>query len=160
TGLGAASAAGPGSAGPAARAGPRWAWPLAPQPVVRRGFDDVGRYEAGHRGVDLVASAGAPVLAPTAARVVFAGPVAGRGVLVLLHPDGLRSSYEPVVDAAAVGTLVLAGQTVARVAAAPAHCGATACLHVGVRRGEDYLDPLLLLAPADPPVLLPLGRPG
>jgi len=81
-------------------------------------------------------------------------------VLVLAHADGLRSSYEPVAPGVAVGTDVRAGDVVATVAAAPAHCEAVACLHLGVRRGETYLDPLSLLRPADPPVLLPLGRPG
>jgi len=138
----------------------RWAWPLVPRPAVLRGFDDVGRYAAGHRGADLAAVAGQAVLAPAAGTVVFAGAVAGRGVLVLAHADGLRSSYEPVVASAPVGTVVRAGDVVATLAAAPAHCGATACLHLGVRRGETYLDPLLLLLPAVAPVLLPLGRPG
>jgi len=138
----------------------RWAWPLVPRPAVLRGFDDVGRYAAGHRGVDLAAVPGQPVLAPAAGTVVFAGPVAGRGVLVLAHADGLRSSVEPVVPGVAVGTTVRAGDVVAALAAGPAHCGATACLHLGVRRGETYLDPLALLLPANPPVLLPLGRPG
>jgi len=138
----------------------RWAWPLAPRPAVLRGFDEVGRYAAGHRGADLAADPGQPVLAPAPGTVVFAGAVAGRGVLVLEHAGGLRSSYEPVVAGVAVGAVVRAGDVVAALAATPAHCGAAACLHLGVRRGETYLDPLLLLLPADPPVLLPLGRPG
>lgn len=144
------------SSSPAAR----WTWPLAPRPAVLRGFDDVGRYAPGHRGVDLAAAPGQAVLAAAAGTVVFAGAVAGRGVLVLEHADGLRSSYEPVVPGAPVGTAVRAGDVVATLAASPAHCGAVTCLHLGVRRGETYLDPLLLLLPAGPPVLLPLGRPG
>ena len=148
------------SPSPTAVPAARWAWPPAPRPDVLRGFDDVGPYAAGHRGVDLAAAPGQPVLAPAEGTVVFAGAVAGRGVLVLAHPDGLRSSYEPVEPVAAVGTRVGAGDVVAGVAAAPAHCGAVTCLHLGVRRGEAYLDPLQLLRAADPPVLLPLGRPG
>ena len=36
----------------------------------------------------------------------------------------------------------------------PGHCGATSCLHWGVRRDGEYVDPLELLEPA-PVVLLP-----
>ena len=153
-----ASGSGSASDRPAAVAG-RWSWPLDPQPRVLRGFDDVSRYAAGHRGVDLSAQDSQQVLAPADGTVAFAGPVAGRGVLVLAHADGLRSSYEPVTATAPVGTVVRAGDVVATLAAGPAHC-AGPCLHLGLRRGEDYLDPLGWLRRARPPVLLPLGRAG
>jgi murein DD-endopeptidase MepM/ murein hydrolase activator NlpD len=51
----------------------------------------------GHRGVDLAAVAGAPVLAAGAGTVVFAGTVAGRGVVSVDHSGGLRTTYEPVL---------------------------------------------------------------
>ena len=151
---------------PGARAvveGSRWAWPLTPVPVVVRGFDDVGRYAAGHRGVDLAADPGQGVSAPAPGRVTFAGTVAGRGVVVLTHAGGLRTSYEPVDAALPTGEEVTTGEVVATVAAGPAHCPAT-CLHVGLREGTGpelrYLDPLTRFTRADPPVLLPLGGPG
>ncbi|MGI4896708.1 MAG: murein hydrolase activator EnvC family protein [Janthinobacterium lividum] len=141
----------------------RWRWPLQPQPRVLRPFDDVSRYAAGHRGVDLSAGVDQQVLAPADGTVTFAGQVAGRGVLVLMHGgqdgEGLRTSYEPVVPVVAQGTAVHTGDVVATVAAGPAHCSQP-CLHLGLRRGRAYLDPLDWLEPATPPVLLPLGRPG
>jgi len=39
--------------------------------------------------------------------------------------------------------------------AAGGHCAGTPCLHLGARRGRDYLDPLPLLAHG-PVVLLPV----
>ncbi|WP_337060953.1 M23 family metallopeptidase [Kineococcus sp. G2] len=159
----AAAAAPDAPAAAAAPAGPapgaRWAWPLHPRPAVLRGYDEVGRYAPGHRGLDLTASAGQPVLAPQDGVVVFAGQVAGRGVVVLEHPGGLRSTYEPATAITAAGASAARGEAFAALAEG-AHCGRRACLHLGVRRGEDYLDPLALLAPAAPPVLLPLGRPA
>ncbi|WP_432501326.1 murein hydrolase activator EnvC family protein [Kineococcus arenarius] len=144
---------------PAPGAGARWSWPLHPRPVVLRGFDDVARYAPGHRGVDLAAEPGQQVLSPAPATVAFSGPVAGRGVVVLEHAGGLRTSYEPVLAGVPVGTRLDAGEAFAALGAG-AHCPDAPCLHLGLRRGEDYLDPLALLAPAGPPVLLPLGRAG
>ncbi|GAB3459323.1 hypothetical protein GCM10027519_18930 [Kineococcus endophyticus] len=133
-----------------------WTWPVDPHRVVRT-FDDVGRYEAGHRGVDLAAAPGATVVAVAAGEVSFAGAVAGRGVVVVAHPDGLRTTYEPVDAVVRPGQAVTAGTPLGTLAALPLHCPA-ACLHLGLRRGETYLDPLSRLRET-PPVLLPLGRP-
>ncbi len=94
----------------------------------------------GHRGVDL--GADGPVRSPGAGVVTFAGPVAGRGVVTVTHPDGLRSSLEPVIDAPEVGTAVARGDPLGSVQ--PGHC-AVRCVHWGVRRGDTYVDPLSLL---------------
>ena len=132
-----------------------WVWPVEP-PRVLRGFEDVGRYEAGHRGVDLAASPGQPVVAVDGGTVTFAGPVAGREVVVVLHADGLRTTYEPLAPLVSSGDGVKAGQQLGTLSG-PAHC-ATDCLHLGLRDGDRYLDPLGRLRAAAP-VLLPLGRP-
>lgn len=133
-----------------------WRWPLQPQPRVERGFDPPDQpWLAGHRGVDLAASAGQPVLAPEAGRVSFSGVLAGRGVVVVTHPDGLRSSFEPITAALPSGAVVAPGQTVAVVSAVAGHCAPLTCLHWGVRRGTTYLDPLAFVGRA-PLVLLPL----
>lgn len=139
---------------PAARP---WAWPLDPDPVVVRAFDlPEHRWSPGHRGVDLAASVGQPVLAPADSRVGWVGRVAGRDVVVLVHPGGRRSSFEPVSGAPPVGTVVARGRPVGAVTSTPGHCAPRTCLHWGVRRGEVYVDPLALLRRA-PVVLLPLG---
>jgi len=82
--------------------------------------------------------------------------VAGRGVVVVLHPGGLRTTYEPVDERATVGTLVQTGSPLGVVSAVPGHCAPAACLHWGLLRGQTYLDPLVLLG-LGPPVLLPLS---
>jgi murein DD-endopeptidase MepM/ murein hydrolase activator NlpD len=105
-------------------------------------------YGRGHRGVDLAAPAGAQVRAVAAGRVVFAGRVAGRGVVSLaLAGTDLRTTYEPVRATVRKGDEVTAGDVVGTLEAAGAHC-AGGCLHWGLRRGERYLDPLSLLPPA------------
>lgn len=107
----------------------------------------------GHRGVDLATERGDPVRAPHDGVVAFSGVVVDRTVISIDHPDGLRTSLEPVVDVLEAGTHVRAGDVVARVAELP-HCPATSCVHWGVRRDRTYLDPLSLLADAGPVVLL------
>ncbi len=121
----------------------RWSWPLAPAPaVVERFLPPPHPWSAGHRGVDLAAAVGQPVLAPDAGVVTFSRLVAGRGVVVVTHAGGLRSTFEPVDQVLPVGTLVTRGQPVATVAASPGHCAPATCLHWGVLRGDVYLDPL------------------
>ena len=134
-----------------------WQWPLDPAPAVVRAFHAPPTpWSAGHRGVDLATSVGAAVLAAGGGQVTFVGSVAGRGVVVVTHPGGLRTSYEPVMGTLAVGAAVRPGQPIGLVQAIPGHCPLRACLHWGLRRGEDYRDPLSLLG-RGPPVLKPWG---
>ncbi|WP_242636706.1 murein hydrolase activator EnvC family protein [Myceligenerans salitolerans] len=122
---------------------------------VLRTFDaPESPWGAGHRGVDLAMTAGQEISSPAPGRVAFAGMVAGRGVVVVEHADGLRSSLEPVTPAVPAGTPVDAGEPVGRVAAGPGHCGRELCVHWGVRNGERYIDPLALLLTERPAVVL------
>jgi murein DD-endopeptidase MepM/ murein hydrolase activator NlpD len=100
---------------------------------------------AGHRGADLAGRAGSAVLAAGDGRVLFAGNVAGVPVVTVEHADGLRTTYQPVEAAVAVGDWVDAGDRIGRLAVDGGHCVPDACLHWGLRRGDDYLDPLLLV---------------
>ncbi len=137
-------------------------WPLQPQPRVLRGFQ-VGpqRWSPGHRGVDLAATGGQQVLAAAAGTVSFAGRVAGRGVVVVVHAAGVRTSYEPVAAGVHAGLRVRAGEPLGIIEPEQQHCGAGPCLHWGARSGDTYLDPLTLLpGPRRPAVLLPLAAPG
>lgn len=124
---------------------PSWSWPLAPRPPVTGPFDPPDEvWGAGHRGVDLLGQVGDPVLTVQAGEVSFAGVLAGRGVVVVDHGD-LRSTYEPVSAAVEIGDLVLAGQVVGVLQSVQSHCLPEACLHLGARRGDTYVDPLTLL---------------
>ncbi|HEY7173579.1 MAG TPA: M23 family metallopeptidase, partial [Micromonosporaceae bacterium] len=100
----------------------------------------------GHRGVDLAASMHEQVLAAGAGTVSFAGRVAGVPVVSIAHPGGLRTTYEPVVATVHAGEAVAAGVPIGTVGPTLAHCpGGTPCLHWGLVRGREYLDPLSLL---------------
>ncbi|MFL1376127.1 M23 family metallopeptidase [Nocardiopsis protaetiae] len=131
-----------------------WRWPLDPPPRVLRPFDPPERpWLPGHRGVDLAAEPGQDVLAAGPGRVHFAGTVAGTPVVSVSHGD-LRTTYLPVETDLARGDPVTAGQVIGALAAVPRHCPDRACLHWGLLRGPDYLDPLSLLGPV-PVRLLP-----
>lgn len=146
-------AAGPAASAqdaPAATAVPTglFGWPLAGPPPVTRPFDpSVTRYGPGHRGADLGSGPGVAVLAAGAGVVVFAGMVAGRPVVSVDHPGGLRTTYEPVVPLVAAGQPVVRGSPLGTLAAGHEGCPVSACLHWGLRRGVVYLDPLALLRP-------------
>ncbi len=130
-------------------------WPLAPPPnVVRPFIRPASTWGAGHRGVDLGASAGSAVRAVDAGVVTHVGVVAGRGTVTVLHRSGLRSTYEPVEAAVKVGDEVTRGQQLGTVGAG-GHCSPEACLHLGALRGTTYVDPLTLLG-ASRVRLLPL----
>jgi membrane protein related to metalloendopeptidase len=96
-------------------------------------------------------------------------------VLVIAHPDGRRSTFEPMDEALPVGTEVTAGDAVGTVAAPEStgengerpyrRCSAP-CLYWGVRQGgargdgsgreAEYVNPMSLLGSQDPSILLPV----
>ncbi|MGV0851028.1 murein hydrolase activator EnvC family protein [Mycolicibacterium phlei] len=145
-----ALAALPGSGSAAAQSG-RLDWPLRPRPEVVRRFDAPSPdWHRGHRGVDLAAVPGQRVYAAGDGVVVFAGQLAGRPVMSVEHPGGLRTSYEPVEAVVRAGQRVAAGSALGVLRAGHPGCPAPACLHWGAMWGPasraDYVDPLGLLA--------------
>ncbi|MHA7287444.1 M23 family metallopeptidase [Arthrobacter sp. MDT3-44] len=152
-----------GPAGAAADVVPEWSWPLTPVPEVLRPFEKPPQpWKRGHRGVDLSAGAGGPVVVSPADGVVsFAGTVVDRGVLSIDHGGGRISSFEPVTTDLAKGRRVGRGDVVAMLAGPaaggpPRHCRQP-CLHWGVRVDGEYVDPLSFVLDRRPSVLLPLG---
>ncbi|MCX5331051.1 murein hydrolase activator EnvC [Streptomyces sp. NBC_00140] len=124
------------------------AWPVGVRPSVLRGWEPPATaYSRGHRGVDLAAAPGTPVRAVAAGRVLYAGRVAGKGVVsVALTGTDLRTTYEPVTASVEKGDEVAPGEVLGTVEARGSHCTAP-CVHWGLRKGDVYLDPLSLLPP-------------
>ncbi len=116
-------------------------------PIVRS-FDPPDQpWLAGHRGIDLLASAGTPVVAVLSGRVTFVGRVAGIGVVVVSHGD-TRTTFEPVRGQVKVGDQIRAGQQLG-VLETGSHCVAGTCLHLGWLRGDTYLNPAELFDAGD-----------
>jgi murein DD-endopeptidase MepM/ murein hydrolase activator NlpD len=125
---------------------PQFSWPLGPpHPVLRPFTAPATPYGPGHRGVDLGGTPGEPVFAAAGGVVVFAGELAGRGVVSIDHAGGLRTTYEPLAPAVGAGERVVAGAVIGQLRPGHSGCAAAACLHWGVRRGAEYLDPLALV---------------
>ena len=134
----------------------RWTWPLSPRPEVVRPFDPPDSpWSRGHRGVDLLGAVDQQVRSAGAGVITYAGLLAGRGVITVQHGQ-LRTTYEPVAATVAVGDPVNPGTVLGTLQAAGGHCAPRICLHWGLLRGSDYLDPLSLVG-GGPPRLLPLG---
>jgi murein DD-endopeptidase MepM/ murein hydrolase activator NlpD len=133
----------------------RGVWPLSPRPEIVRGFEPPPKpWLPGHRGLDLAGSPGQPVLAATAGTITYAGPLAGRGVVVVTSGP-FRTTYEPVSPSIQVGATVTPGDQLGTLSTAGTHCPPRTCLHWGLRQATTYLDPLLLLG-TRPVRLLPL----
>ena len=136
----------------------QWEWPLdgrgqSAPPVTRPFQPPPEPWAAGHRGVDLAGQPGQPVRAPAGGRVTHAGPIAGRGVVVI-KVGAVRATLEPVTPAVREGTRVRAGDVVGHLQTTSSHCLPDTCLHWGVLRGEEYLDPLQLLGAAAADIIL------
>ena len=131
-------------------------------------------WSTGHRGVDLrVPENDRRVYAPAPGKVVFSGTIVNRKVLVIAHPDGRRSTFEPMDEALPVGTTVAAGEVIGTVAVTAGGTGerpyrrcTTVCLYWGVRQGgargdgsgktAEYINPMSLLSSKEPSILLPV----
>lgn len=98
----------------------------------------------GHRGVDLAGDPGQRIQAAAAGTVSFAGIVAGVSVITVDH-GSVRTTYQPVRALVSAGQQVTMGQPIGELEAGHEGCPAEACLHWGLRRGEEYLDPMSLL---------------
>lgn len=125
-------------------------WPLSPEPSVVRRFEaPPQRWAAGHRGVDLLASPSVGVLAAGDGLISHSAVIAGRGTVSIIHPDGRRTTYEPLDARIAAGTRVSAGDLVGTLSSDGSHCAPRACLHWGLLVGKrEYRDPLTLLRPS------------
>ncbi len=116
---------------------PRILTPFRPPAVV---------WGAGHRGVDLAAGVGSQVRSAGPGIVVFAGTLAGRGVVSIQHGGTLRTTYEPLDPAVSTGDQVGAGRLIGTVRAGHPSCLPAVCLHWGARIGrQTYVDPMMLI---------------
>jgi hypothetical protein len=143
----AALLAAPTPSAPGATSG-GWVRPV-PGAVVRPFDPPESRFGAGHLGVDFAAPPGTPVVAAGPGVVSFAGTVAGTRHVVVAHAGDLRTSYS-FLAAVSVrrGDSVRTGQVVGTTGGdGQGHDGDV--LHLGLRSGDAYLDPMALLGPPD-----------
>jgi Peptidase family M23 len=135
-----------------------WTWPVDGPVLQPFSFDPGDPYAAGqHRGIDIAASRGAPVVAPAGGTISFAGTVPGGGLtLAIRTPDGYSATLVHLgVITVARGATVGEGSIVGSVGPSgdPEH--AQPYVHLGIRIAADpqgYVDPLSLLPAGIAPV--------
>ena len=118
--------------------------PVDAAPMIELFRPPAHQYGAGNRGVDYGTESGQPVAAAAAGEVVFAGTINHDDHVVVLHADGIRTSYSFLAEAT-----VRRGDRVAQgdpVGVTHEHKP----LHFGARAGEAYVDPLVLLGQRQP----------
>lgn len=147
---------------PAAHA---WTWPVGGPVVQGFAFDPAHPYTGGqHRGVDIGASAGAPVAAPAAGVVTFAGSVPTSGLTVTIGTaDGLSVTLTHLGSLGVTrGASVAEGAVIGTVGPSGTAEVGGPYVHLGIRLSTDpngYLDPLSLL-PSAPPAAEPDSEPA
>lgn len=95
-------------------------------------------YGPGNRGIEYATEPGTEVRSIAAGEVTFAGQVGGTLHVTVLHVDGLRSTVSYLRSIAVRrGETVVVGQPLGTAA------GRT---HLGIRAGDEYLDPAVLFA--------------
>lgn len=140
----------PGLAG---AAGP-WRWPVEGR-VITPYSNGSDPYASGqHRGIDIAAAAGTPVIAATAGVVTFAGVAGSSGLTVAVRTDdGFDTSYLHLAAVAVgAGERVASGAPIGSVGTTGRRSAAEPHLHFGVREAGTrfaYRDPLDFL-PAPP----------
>jgi len=109
-----------------------------------------------HSGVDLSAEPGDTVVAALDGVVSFAGrvPAPGggtRGVVTIDFGEGLRVTCLPLTGiTVSRGQAVSAGDRIGVLGESAGESTSRPHLHVSVRRGDTYLDPMLFLSPPGP----------
>ncbi|MDR1861814.1 MAG: M23 family metallopeptidase [Candidatus Ancillula sp.] len=112
-------------------------------PRVLRDIDkDIGKYDAGHRGVDFAAEPDDPIYAPEDGELTYRGSTFGTPTITF-STDGLKNTFQPAASDLKKGTQVKKGEIIGRVSSAEEpHCEVS-CVHWGVRdEDENYLFPL------------------
>jgi hypothetical protein len=133
-----------------------WVWPVTGDVITpyRNGTDP---YASGqHRGIDIAAASGAPVVAAAAGEVRFAGTAGSSGLTVSIRTgDGYDTSYLHLSALAVrAGARVGAGDRIGAIGTSGTRSATQPHLHFGVRDAGSrhaYHDPLGFLPPLATP---------
>jgi len=127
-----------------------YVWPVS-APIIDTFRAPSNPYAPGNRGLEFNTRPGQSVVAARSGSVSFAGQVAGRLYVTILHGDGVKTSYGGVASASVgSGEVVTTGQHIAT---------AGDRLHVSARIGNAYVDPAVLFGGSPGPARLVATRP-
>jgi hypothetical protein len=132
-----------------------WVWPVSGEVITpyRNGTDP---YATGqHRGIDIAAPVGTPVVAAADGDVRFAGTAGSSGLTISIRTgDGYDTSYLHLSSLSVrAGAHVSTGDRIGAVGTTGVRSATAPHLHFGVRAAgtrHDYRDPMALLPPPPP----------
>jgi murein DD-endopeptidase MepM/ murein hydrolase activator NlpD len=118
-----------------------WRWPII-GPVLSPFDPPDTPFGSGHRGIDVAADPGSPLVAPAPGTVKFAGRIGGELFLSIAHGESWESTASWLSSVTVrEGDTVFAGQVIG--ATGTGHPGASvAHVHLGVKHAGAYVDPL------------------
>ncbi|MEX2024636.1 MAG: M23 family metallopeptidase, partial [Thermoleophilaceae bacterium] len=131
-----------------------WTWPVRGSVVAAYDYRGATPYSGGqHRGIDIAAAPGTPVVAAAAGTVRFVGTAGSSGLTASIRTaDGRHDTSYLHLSSVAVGggEAVAAGERIGSAGTSGSPSSSTPHLHFGVRLAGSrhaYRDPLSLLAP-------------
>jgi murein DD-endopeptidase MepM/ murein hydrolase activator NlpD len=106
---------------------------------------NLGKYDAGHRGVDLITASGNQIIAPEDGVISYKGVVANAPTVTLMVGE-YKNTFQPATTTLPTGSQVGRGEVFAVVDIyrdQRQHCEEVeSCLHWGMLIGDNYLNPL------------------
>jgi murein DD-endopeptidase MepM/ murein hydrolase activator NlpD len=137
-----------------------WVWPVSGDVITPYRNGTVPYATGQHRGIDIAAPVGTPVVAASGGDVRFAGTAGSSGVTISVRTDdGYDTSYLHLSSVAVrAGAHVSGGERIGAVGTTGTRSAAAPHLHFGVRDAgtrHDYHDPLALLPAPPAPARLP-----
>ncbi|MFT8703972.1 M23 family metallopeptidase [Bifidobacterium aquikefiricola] len=114
-------------------------WPVENPTITQKFIAPAHQWSSGHRGVDIQTTPGQTLFSPVSGIISFQGKVAQKSVVSIQH-GALTFTFEPATTSFATGEHLMQGQPFATVAGVSDHCE-DSCIHWGIKRGDDYLDP-------------------
>lgn len=134
---------------------PLWRWPVdGPRVIVEPYVQPLTPYGSGHRGIDIDVPRNEILYAPADGVIHFSGQVGLRWVFSIEHAGGVLSSYDHAFSELPKGTVVKKGDSIGHILSG--HCASELCVHIGVRVGGEYVNPLLFFGGVPRSVLLPV----
>lgn len=127
---------------------PPWLIPPVDAPIAVPFQKPAHRFAPGHRGIDYAVAEGTRVRAAGAGMVTFAGRVGAVLAVTIAHDPGYESTYSSLSEIyVGRGDLVQQGTWIGTVGSS--HPGGADGLHFGVKSGDGYVDPALLMGGFD-----------
>ena len=132
---------------PSAWAGGEWRWPVRGSVASVFENDEARPYAGGmHRGIDIAADVGTPVVAARSGTVTYAGALGAAGNVVAVRDARYATSYLHLASVSVSrGEQIGMGSPVGVVGITGRRSVSEPHLHFGVRLADRYVDPLSLL---------------